>query len=58
MLTLAERLEAAGKREQALAVYREFRDKNPDYPDQIGLSKIILELDRRIHAQLINPLTH
>jgi tetratricopeptide (TPR) repeat protein len=54
-LTLAERLAAAGKGGQAVAIYRDFRDKNPDYPDQAGLSKRILELDRLLHPELSNP---
>jgi tetratricopeptide (TPR) repeat protein len=54
-LTLADRLAATGKVGEALAVYRDFRDKTPDYPDQDGLNKKILELDRRLHPELLGP---
>ncbi len=52
LLTLAERLVADGKVRQALSIYRDFRDKNPDYPDQAGLDKRILQLDLRVHPGL------
>jgi uncharacterized protein (TIGR03790 family) len=51
-LTLAERLVAVGKGGQALALYEDFRQKNPDYPDQPGLNKKILQLERRLHPEL------
>jgi hypothetical protein len=54
-LTLAERLVDDGKVGQGLAIYRGFRDKNPDYPDQAGLDKRILELDTRLHPGLLGP---
>jgi len=50
-LTLAERLVAVGKGKQALAVYQDFRQKNPDYPDQTGLNKRIVELERQLHPE-------
>jgi uncharacterized protein (TIGR03790 family) len=51
-LTLAERLVAAGKAGEALAVYEDFRDKNPNYPDQTVLNKKILDLQVVIHPEL------
>ncbi len=54
-MTLAERLAAIGKGREALAIYEDFREKNPDYPDQSGLSKKILELDLRIHPEFSSP---
>jgi uncharacterized protein (TIGR03790 family) len=56
-MTLAERLVAAGESRQALAVYEDFRQKNADYPDQAGLSKKILQLERRIHPEFLRPDT-
>jgi uncharacterized protein (TIGR03790 family) len=56
-LTLAERLVAVGKGGQALAIYEDFLQKNPDYPDQAGLNKKILELARRLHSELPGPNT-
>jgi uncharacterized protein (TIGR03790 family) len=56
-LTLAERLVAVGKGGQALAVYEDFRQKNPDYPDRTGLNNKILQLERWLHPELRGPNT-
>lgn len=57
-LNLAEWLEAAGKSRAALDVYRDFREKNPDYPDQAGLNKKILQLDGLLHPELLDHTVH
>jgi tetratricopeptide (TPR) repeat protein len=54
-LTLADRLESDGKWAQAITVYQDFRDKNPSYPDMLGIDKTILRLERIVHPELVVP---
>jgi uncharacterized protein (TIGR03790 family) len=56
-MTLADRLMAAGKANQALTLYQDFRDKTPDYPDQTDLNKKILELEHLVHPEFFGTHT-
>jgi uncharacterized protein (TIGR03790 family) len=50
-MTLGERLVVAGHGKDALTLYQNFRDNTPDYPDQAGLNKKILELEHLVHPE-------
>jgi tetratricopeptide (TPR) repeat protein len=53
---LADKLEAEGESRKELALLQNFQEKNPDYPDQRGLTARALDLARRLDHAFQNPL--
>ncbi len=51
MLTLAQQLIPLGREQEAYEVYQQFLKQSPDYSDQLGIYKSLLELARKLNHQ-------